>query len=127
MVPSIDGYPIFGNAVLVQTVQRPRQTQINYDFGGQGQLGIQDGGGRGTEHRLSGTITGIGPAGLASSFGAIRSYNDGQTHTFVDALGTAWPNTVVGPVQPMGRIWQSPGGVYGRRFTCTLTTLSAQA
>ena len=110
-----NGINIFGTAVVMNTADNPRETQINSFFGLSG-LETLDGGLRGRATEVNGLLYGSSPAGLASAEAVFRSYNDGVARILVDNLGTAWPSVRLDAFRPQGRVRQSPGGVFFRPY-----------
>jgi hypothetical protein len=114
-MPSYGGVNIFGTAVTMSTVDHPRAKQVNTYFGLSG-IETLDGGSRGRFTEVSGLLYGPGAATLAAAESTFRSFDDGVARTLVDNLGTAWGNVVLQSFRPMGRVRQSPQGVYFRAY-----------
>lgn len=114
-MPSYGGVNIFGTAVTMSTVDHPRSTQVNSFFGLSG-LETLDGGSRGRVTEAGGVLFGPSPVALASAESTFRSFDDGLTRLLIDSLGTAWSNVVLESFRPLGRVRQSPQGVYFRAY-----------
>src|SRR5579871_5423883 len=114
-MPSYGGVNIFGTAVTMSTVDQPREKQINSFFGLSG-LETLDGGSRGRFTEVGGLLYGSSPASLASAESAFRSYDDGVPRVLIDNLGVGWGNVVLQTFRPMGRVRQSPFGVFFRAY-----------
>lgn len=121
-IPTYDGLALFGSLCTAHTVDRLRSSDTGPYFGEDG-LPSLDGGGRGRSTLVVGTLTGLGPEGLAVAFGALRSFHDGVPRVFTDSLGAVWPEVLMGPVEPLGRVRQSPRGGFLRGFRVVLTHL----
>jgi len=114
-MPSYGGVNIFGMAMTMSTADHPREKQVNSYFGLSG-LETLDGGARGRVTEASGVLIGSTPVSLATSESTFRSYSDGLTRVLVDTLGVAWSNVRLETFQPIGRIRQSPQGVFFRTY-----------
>lgn len=114
-MPSYGGVNIFGASVTMSTVDSPREKQINSFFGLSG-IETLDGGSRGRVTEVGGILYGPGPAALAGAETTFRSFDDGVSRVLVDSLGTAWGNVVLHSFRPMGRVRQSPFGVFFRAY-----------
>ena len=114
-MPSYGGVNIFGTAVTMSTVDHPREKQINSFFGLSG-LETLDGGSRGRFTEVGGLLYGSSAGSLASAESTFRSYDDGVARVLIDNLGEAWGNVVLQSFRPMGRVRQSPFGVYFRAY-----------
>ena len=88
-----NGENIFGAAVRIQHVPRPRAQQVNSFFGVSGTQ-VLDGGGRGRIFFLQGVLTSTTLTGLGLAESRFHDYADGATRTLVDNRGRAWPNVV---------------------------------
>lgn len=108
-IPTYDGLALFGSLCTVHTFDQSRAADVRPQFGEDG-LPVLDGGGRGRTTLIVGTLTGPGPEGLAAALGAIRSYHDNVARVFTDSLGMSWGSVLMGPVEPLGRVRQSPSG-----------------
>ena len=114
-MPSYGGVNLFGTAVTMSTVDHPREKQVNSYFGLSG-LETLDGGARGRVTEVSGVLFGQTPASLASSESTFRSYSDGVTRDLIDTLGSDWSNVRLETFQPIGRVRQSPTGLFFRSY-----------
>ena len=114
-MPSYGGVNIFGASVTMSTVDSPREKQVNSFFGLSG-LETLDGGSRGRVTEVGGILYGAGPAALAGAETTFRSFDDGVSRVLVDSLGAAWRNVVLQSFRPMGRVRQSPFGVFFRAY-----------
>jgi hypothetical protein len=114
-MPSFGGVNIFGTAVTMSTIDQPRAKQVNSFFGLSG-LEALDGGARGRFTDVSGLLYGASPALLAAAETTFRSFDDGVARLLVDSLGTSWQNACLESFRPMGRVRQSPFGVYFRAY-----------
>jgi hypothetical protein len=114
-VPSYGGVNMFGTAVTMTTADHPREKQLNSFFGLSG-LEMLDGGSRGRVTEVKGLLYGPSPLALAASESTFRSYDDGVTRNLIDSLGTNWANVRLESFQPIGRIRQSPFGVFFRAY-----------
>jgi hypothetical protein len=114
-MPSYGGVNIFGASVTMSTVDSPREKQVNSFFGLSG-LETLDGGSRGRVTEVGGILYGAGPAALAGAETTFRSFDDGVSRVLVDSLGAAWGNVVLQSFRPMGRVRQSPFGVFFRAY-----------
>lgn len=114
-MPSYGGVNIFGTAVTMSTVDQPREKQINSFFGLSG-LETLDGGSRGRATEVGGLLYGPSPASLAGAESTFRSFDDGVSRVLVDNLGAAWGNVVLQSFRPLGRVRQSPFGVFFRAY-----------
>lgn len=123
MIPTLDGVALFGATCLVSGPVASRAREMSGTFGADGVEG-QDAGGRGALTSIYGTLAGSGPYGLVSAETAVRSYQNGNTYVFTDALGNSWPNVRLVTFIPRGRVGQTANGVFYRRFTATLQHLS---
>lgn len=114
-MPSYGGVNIFGSAVTMSTADHPREKQVNSYFGLSG-LETLDGGSRGRVTTAGGILFGRTPGVLASVESTFRSYADGLTRLLIDSLGTSWSNVRLESFQPIGRVRQSPQGVFFRSY-----------
>lgn len=114
-MPSYGGVNIFGASVTMSTIDHPREKQINSFFGLSG-LETLDGGSRGRFTEVGGLLYGPSASALAAVESAFRSYDDGVARVLVDSLGSAWGNVVLQSFRPLGRVRQSPFGVYFRAY-----------
>lgn len=114
-MPSFGGANIFGTAVVMNTVDYPRQTQVNAYFGLSG-LEMLDGGARGRVTMAEGVLYGGTAAALAGAEATFRSYNDGVARTLVDQFGTSWDSVTLDLFRPSGRVQQAPDGSFYRRY-----------
>ena len=114
-MPSYGGVNIFGASVTMSTVDSPREKQINSFFGLSG-LETLDGGSRGRVTEVGGILYGSGAALLAGAESTFRSFDDGVSRVLVDSLGASWGNVVLQSFRPMGRVRQSPFGVFFRAY-----------
>lgn len=87
------GDNLFGSAVQVQHVPRPRAQQVAAFFGVSGTQ-VLDGGGRGRVFYIKGVLTAPTPAALDAAEDRLRACADGVARTLVDAGGRAWPHVV---------------------------------
>jgi hypothetical protein len=124
MIPTIDGQAVLGPWVAATGVPDARRAAFIQATFGQNGLGSTDAGARGRRYPLVGILSGFGPAGLAAAQAAVRSYDDGHAHIYTDSLGTAWPEVMVGPFAAVGRVWQTPAGIFGQKFRVFLTHLT---
>ncbi len=109
------GVNLFGIAVTMSTADHPREKQINSYFGLSG-LETLDGGSRGRVTSVGGVLVGRTPAELAQAEATFRTYSDGLTRDLSDSLGTTWTNVRLESFQPLGRIRQSPQGMFFRSY-----------
>src|ERR1700748_1498174 len=114
-MPSFGGVNIFGTAVTMSTIDQPRAKQVNSFFGLSG-LEALDGGSRGRFTEASGLLYGSSPALLAAAESTFRSFDDGVARVLTDNLGTAWGNVCLQSFRPLGRVRQSPFGVFFRAY-----------
>jgi len=96
-VTTLDGNPIFGEAVSVQHTPHPNAQQINEFFGINGQQSLF-GGTRGRTFLISGVLTAVDIPTLNVVESTLLSYADGLPHTLVDNRGRTWLNVVFGGV-----------------------------
>jgi hypothetical protein len=90
---TLDGNPIFGDAVCVQHSPHPNTQQINEFFGINGQQTLF-GGTRGRTFIISGVLSASNMPTLNAVEATLLSYADGLTHTLVDNRGRIWPNVI---------------------------------
>jgi hypothetical protein len=114
-MPTFGGVNIFGTAVTMSTIDQPRAKQVNSFFGLSG-LEALDGGSRGRFTEVSGLLYGSSPALLAAAETTFRSFDDGVARVLTDNLGTAWGNVCLQSFRPLGRVRQSPFGVFFRAY-----------
>ena len=114
-MPSYGGVNFFGTAVTMNTADHPREKQINSYFGLSG-LETLDGGSRGRVTSATGVLLGATLGELAAAESTFRSYSDGTTRNLVDSLGTTWANVRLESFQPIGRVRQSPYGIFFRSY-----------
>src|SRR5262249_27586323 len=100
-MPSFGGTNLFGTSVVMNTVDHPRERQVNSFFGISG-LEPLDGGSRGRFTHATGVLFGSSAAALAASEAQFRSFNDGIARTLVDNFGAAWPNVRLESFLPWG-------------------------
>lgn len=100
-----DGVNIFGSAVQVQHVPRPRAAQTASYFGVSGTQ-LLDGGSRGRVFYIRGVLTASTLAGLDAAENAILACADGVARTLVDGRGRSWPDVVF-----KGEFQAAPPGV----------------
>lgn len=94
---TLDGNPIFGEAVNVQHTPHPNAQQINEFFGVNGNQSLF-GGSRGRSFRISGVLTAANIPTLNVCESTLLSYADGLPHTLVDNRGRTWMNVIFGGV-----------------------------
>jgi hypothetical protein len=92
-VTTLDGNPIFGDAVCVQHTPHPNSQQINEFFGINGQQTLF-GGTRGRTFVISGVLSAPDIPTLNAVEATLLSYADGLTHTLVDNRGRSWFNVI---------------------------------
>jgi hypothetical protein len=92
-VTTLDGYPIFGDAVTVIHNPHPNAQQINQFFGIDGQQTLF-GGTRGRTFIISGVLAAPTMLTLNTLEATLLSFADGLTHTLVDNRGRTWPNVI---------------------------------
>lgn len=92
---TLDGNPIFGEAVRVQHIPHPNAQQINQFFGINGQQTLF-GGTRGRSFLINGMLTAGDIPTLNAAESTLLSYADGLPHTLVDNRGRTWLNVVFG-------------------------------
>jgi hypothetical protein len=92
-VTTLDGNPIFGDAVNVVQNPHPNAQQINHYFGIDGQQTLF-GGTRGRTFIISGVLWASSISALNAIEATLLSYADGLTHTLVDNRGRSWPNVI---------------------------------
>jgi hypothetical protein len=92
-VTTLDGYPIFGDAVTVIHNPHPNAQQINQFFGIDGQQTLF-GGTRGRTFIVSGVLTAPNMLILNTAETTLLSFADGLTHTLLDNRGRTWPNVI---------------------------------
>lgn len=114
-MPVFGGANIFGASVAMITNDRPRAVQINAFFGINGVEAL-DGGSRGRYTDVTGVLSGVTAAGLASAEALFRSFEDGIPRTLVDTYGASWPNATLEAFAPQGRVRQSPYGYFFRPY-----------
>ncbi len=114
-MPSYGGVNIFGTAVTMSTIDQPRAKQVNSFFGLSG-IEALDGGSRGRFTEAGGLLYGPSATALAETESTFRSFDDGTPRVLIDNLGTAWGNVVLQTFRPMGRVRQSPFGVFFRAY-----------
>jgi len=105
-VTTLDGNPIFGEAVSVQHTPHPNAQQINEFFGINGQQSLF-GGTRGRTFLISGVLTAVDIPTLNVVESTLLSYADGLPHTLVDNRGRTCLNVVF-----RGVYTPSPQGPY---------------
>ena len=88
-----DGVNIFGSAVRIQHVPRPRAAQTAAYFGVSGTQ-ILDGGSRGRVFHIRGVLTGATIADLDAAEETFYACADGVARTLIDNRGRSWPNVV---------------------------------
>ena len=90
---TLDGDPIFGDAVCVQHLPHPNTQQINEFFGINGQQTLF-GGTRGRTFAISGVLSAPDIPTLNAVEATFLSYADGLPHTLVDNRGRSWSNVI---------------------------------
>jgi hypothetical protein len=100
---------IFGTGVTFSTSNRPRQTQVNSFFGING-VEVIDGGNRGRETIVSGTLIAPDSASLSQSESVFRNLADGVARELVDSSGNTWQNVLLEHFQPIGRVQLAASG-----------------
>lgn len=105
------------------TADDPRATFEQGDFGGNVLWSI-DGGGRGRRTLIAGQLAAPTSLALATAEAVFRSHNDGQARTLTDNLGVTWPNVVLTLYRPLGRVRQTPAGIYYRAYRAEFLHLS---
>ena len=120
---TFNGIPIFGSAVEMLTVENPREEQLNAFFGLSG-LESLDGGGRGGVTQVKGILGGLGAAGLGGAWSLFANFQDGQSYTLVDTLGTAWPDVKLRTFRPTSRIRTTDAGFMFRSYEAEFFHLS---
>ncbi len=103
---TLDGNPIFGEAVNVQHSPNPNAQQFNEFFGVNGRQTLF-GGVRGCTFVITGVLTAQDLPTLNAAESLLLSYADGLPHTLVDNRGRSWPNVIFA-----GQYSPSPRGPY---------------
>ena len=122
--PLLDGSAVFGvSTICIGPTSHPRREQkANYpgldgterlDMGDQGKVTV-----------ITGRLFGATEGDLASAFGNLDSYADGQLHVLTDARGTTWSNVIVGSPEPEGRGQFTPDLGYTQRYSIQLFHLT---
>jgi hypothetical protein len=97
---TLDGSPVFGDAVNVVHNPRPNVQQRNEFFGINGQQTLF-GGTRGRVFMISGVLVADDLGGINSLESSLLSYADGLPHTLVDNRGRVFQNVLFcGEYQP---------------------------
>jgi hypothetical protein len=122
---TLDGYPIFGGAVSMMTADNTRDRQKNIYVGING-IEALDQGLHGRYTTVSGRFveTAGGVGAIASAEAAFRGFNDGQTHTLVDTMGTTWLNVMLESFEPQGKVELWGNGYTSRRYTARFLHLT---
>jgi len=120
----LDGENIFGVSVSCVTVDNPRARQVN-DFPGLNGRESLDQGLRGRFSDVSGILVGEDIETLASLEENVRSFNDGQIHTFTDNAFTEWDNVLLESFEPQGKIRiRASDGACFRPYKCRFIHLT---
>ena len=120
---SYGGASIFGTGLSMATAQTPREAQINAFFGVNG-LECLDGGARGRVTFARGLLIGNSALELNLAENLFRSFHDGQARMLVDNMGNTWPDVRMLAFLPVGRVRQSPSGVFFRPYVARFLHLS---
>ncbi len=120
---SYGGASIFGTSLSMTTAQPPREAQINAFFGVNG-LECLDGGARGRVTFARGLLIGNSALELNLAENLFRSFHDGQARILVDNIGNTWPDVRMLAFLPLGRVRQSPSGVFFRPYVARFLHLS---
>ncbi len=99
----------------MSTADHPRERQLNAFFGISG-LEALDGGLRGRTTSVTGLLSGKSAGVLAGAEASFRSFNDGIARLLVDQFGNVWPSVRLEVFQPLGRVKQSPTGMFFRPY-----------
>jgi hypothetical protein len=92
-VTTLDGNPIFGDAVTVIHQPHPNAQQINQFFGMDGRQTLF-GGTRGRSFIITGVLSAVDLPTLNTVEVTLLSFADGLTHILVDNRGRVWPNVI---------------------------------
>ena len=90
---TLDGNPIFGDAVTVIHQPHPNAQQINQFFGMDGRQTLF-GGTRGRSFIITGVLSAVDLPTLNTVEVTLLSFADGLTHILVDNRGRVWPNVI---------------------------------
>ncbi|HKI21464.1 MAG TPA: hypothetical protein VKA15_26450 [Isosphaeraceae bacterium] len=97
---TLDGSPVFGDAVKVVHNPHPNAQQINEFFGVNGTQTLF-GGTRGRTFMVTGVLSAVDIPTLNVVEAALLCYADGLAHTLVDNRGRVWSNVIFrGEYQP---------------------------
>lgn len=120
---SFGGVSIFGTSLSMATAQTPREAQVNAFFGVNG-LECLDGGARGRFTLARGLLVGASALELNLAENQFRSFHDGQARVLVDNIGNTWPDVRMLAYLPIGRVRQSPSGIFFRPYVARFLHLS---
>ena len=124
-IATYGGLAIFGASASVQPDVEDRARQYNTYPGVNGVESL-DQGDRGAITKVEGLWFAESEYELALILATWRGLQDGQPRTFVDTLGVAWPNVLLGPYRLQGRRKSSYTGSVVQQFAGSLRHLTNQ-